>query len=506
MLSSVAWRFYFSFFLWAPVWGQLATSPSPKFRIDLQNTGRSAYGATPPQSTISVVITNWAVHNGGWYQSSTPAIGFDGKLYAPSYHNGGNSYFTCYNPDGTTQWTTWIGMGCQSSPAIGSDGKIYFGSLDQYFYSFYNDGTLRWKRFVEAQVISSPTIGNDGKIYVGGFYFYCFNPDGTTNWKVLTGGVQSCPAIGPDFKIYTGSLWSNIYCFAPDGKTNWVGSTSGAKVKSSPALGSDGKVYVGAEDGYFYSYLPGGTINWRASTDGSILSSPAVSIDGKIYVGSSDGYFYCFRADGTTNWRSGYLSMVNSSPCIGSDGKIYVACSDGYLYCFNEDGSTNWRAGVKGTQCSGSPAIDSGGKIYQGDNAGYLNCFSIQGYLPTGSTTSGPSTNTVFGTRPDVNRESDSPGKIEFQIYPNPFSSRKANEPAIFFRLNQKPKDLGIFTLDGGLVCRIDGNLSSVRGGGWDLKWDLKTRGGRLSPGVYLVVARSISGSTSEVKKLVVEE
>ena len=78
---------------------QLANSPCPKFHINDQNTGLSAYGATPLGSLTSLVKTNWKSVT-GFFVVSSPAIGSDGKIYVGSY----DGYLYCFNTNGTTNW------------------------------------------------------------------------------------------------------------------------------------------------------------------------------------------------------------------------------------------------------------------------------------------------------------------------------------------------------------------------------------------------------------------
>src|SRR5574340_858584 len=75
------------------LYAQLADTPWPMFRHDLQHTGRSPY------VSIQKPILKWAFQTQG-------AI--------------------------------------TSSPAIGKDGTIYFGSKDKKLYALTRDGKLKW--------------------------------------------------------------------------------------------------------------------------------------------------------------------------------------------------------------------------------------------------------------------------------------------------------------------------------------------------------------------------
>ena len=364
------------------LFGQLANTPSPKFRINLRNTGQSSYGATLLNSAAtSEVITNWIL-NLGSIVYGTPAIGKNGEIYIGSLLN---RYLNCINPDGSIKWRSKAGFNISiSSPAIGNDGKIYVGCMDNFLWCFNPDGTTNWRVRTGDRINSSPAIGNDGKIYVGSFdnYLYCFNPDGSTNWKAKTGDlILSSPAIGNDGKIYIGSDDNCLYCFNPDGTTNWIAVTGG-NIPSSPVVGNDGNIYIASGDGYTYCLNSDGTTNWRTSP-GSGFSSLAIGSDNKIYLFAT-GYLFCFNSDGTTNWKTTWIGTGYSSPVVGIDNKIYIATATGnFVCCINANGTINWTVpyNITGNQYS-SPVIGPDGQIYiGGENS--LYSFSIPGYVPS---------------------------------------------------------------------------------------------------------------------------
>ena len=182
---------------------QLADTPWPMFRHDLQHTGRSPYlGA-------QTANLKWRYATGGLVYSS-PAIGSDGTIYVGSWD------YSLYaiNPDGSLKWSYPTGGCVYSSPAIGSDGTIYVGSEDYSLYAINPDGSPKWSYPTGGCVYSSPAIGSDGTIYVGSgdYSLYAINPDGSPKWSYPTGGgVYSSPAIGSDGTIYVGSGDRNLY-------------------------------------------------------------------------------------------------------------------------------------------------------------------------------------------------------------------------------------------------------------------------------------------------------
>lgn len=95
------------------LYAQLADSPWPMFRHDLQHTGRSA----------SVGIQKSEL-----------------------------------------KWIFQTGGPVTSSPAIGKDGTIYFGSKDKKLYAISRNGKLKWAFETQNEVDSSPAIRKDGVI------------------------------------------------------------------------------------------------------------------------------------------------------------------------------------------------------------------------------------------------------------------------------------------------------------------------------------------------------
>ncbi|MBA7696747.1 Outer membrane protein assembly factor BamB [subsurface metagenome] len=266
-------------------------------------------------------------------------------------------------------------------PVIANDGKIYVGSFDQYLYCFNPDGTTNWKVITGGNIFSTPAIDNSGKIYVGTIdsYLYCFNPNGTTNWKCsIWGTTISSPALHNN-RVYVGSDDNQLYCFNTNGSTNWMVKTGGGIV-SSPAI-RDGKIYIGSSDFNFYCFNTNGATNWKILAGNAIVSSPAIGDDNRVYFGSSDSYLYCSDTLGNVIWKSKTGDRIESSPVLGGDGKIYIGSWDDYFYCFNSDGSTNWMVKTGGNIVS-SPAIDNNKNIYVGCDDGYLYCFKATNIIP----------------------------------------------------------------------------------------------------------------------------
>jgi len=142
--------------------------------------------------------------------------------------------------NGSLKWAFPVGSAdIRCSPAIAPDGTLYFGTKGLYkIYALNPDGTQKWVydqladaggSGAEGDVYSSPAIDSSGKIYFGNElgYIYSFNPEGTLNWKYLTGGGAinwSSPVIAGDGTLYLGTTYS--YFFAV--KTGSSGLLPGA--------------------------------------------------------------------------------------------------------------------------------------------------------------------------------------------------------------------------------------------------------------------------------------
>ena len=302
---------------------QLADTPWPMFRHDLNHTGLSPYIGSPDgveRWNFSTNVTVW----------SSPAIGADGTIYVGSF----DSKLYAIYPNGSERWNFSTGAEVDSSPAIGADGTIYVGSDDHKLYAIYPNGTERWNFSTNDIVDSSPAIGADGTIYVGSddHKIYAIYPNGTERWNFSTDDdvSDSSPVIGADGTIYVGSQDNKLYTIYPNGTERWNFST-GSFVGSSPAIGADGTIYVGSYDSKLYAIYPNGTERWNFPSGSYIWESPAIGADGTIYVGSEDNKLYAIYPNGTERWNFSTGGGVGS-PAIGADGTIYVGSEDNKLY------------------------------------------------------------------------------------------------------------------------------------------------------------------------------
>ena len=114
-------------------------------------------------STLVFVVIGNGVHKTFWSEEKEIANSPWPMFRHDLNHTGLSPYDTSSN-DGTLKWKFQTGSYVYSSPAIGSDGTIYVGSEDDYLYALNPDGTLKWILQAGVYVLSSPAIGSDGTI------------------------------------------------------------------------------------------------------------------------------------------------------------------------------------------------------------------------------------------------------------------------------------------------------------------------------------------------------
>lgn len=179
----------------------------------------------------------WAYAAGQFYDGhlmdSSPAIGPNGTIYVGTDPFGAGGHppvpvdtgLFAVNPDGTLKWAFPMENGTESSPAIGWDGTIYAGSYDGKLYAIADSGSqgvMKWEFPTGGPIDGSPTVDGCGTIYIGSrdSTMYAINPDGTLRWSFRAGGdIESSPTIGDNGILYFGSFDGNLYALgtgAPD--------------------------------------------------------------------------------------------------------------------------------------------------------------------------------------------------------------------------------------------------------------------------------------------------
>jgi hypothetical protein len=309
-----------------------------------------------------IISTNFLDGNG-----SALTTGLDGSIYVGV----GTNSISKYRLDGTKDWTKFLGSdnsGGISALTTGLDGSIYVGGYtnssfdgqtnaggyDSFIVKYRPDGTKDWTKFLggdKSDSISALTTGLDGSIYVGGYtngsfdgqtiaggndsFISKYRPDGTKDWTKFWGSnkedIISALTTGLDGSIYVG------------------GYTNGS---------FDGQTIAGGSDSFISKYRPDGTKDWTkfwgsnnidinrtltTGLDGSIYASGYTygSFDGQTNAGFTDLFITKYGADGTKDWTKFSGGTSFDSGCaltIGLDGFVYVG---GYTLSNAFDGQTN---------------------------------------------------------------------------------------------------------------------------------------------------------------------
>jgi outer membrane protein assembly factor BamB len=258
----------------------------------------------------------WSADLGPGRQTSSPALGPDGTIYALA----GNGRLSAIDPEGQVLWQAETGPNLKSSPALGPDGTVYVPSMNGKLYAVRppvpgsgQQGSVRWTfRFAaypgSGALISlhSPPPGADGI------------------------GTGASPTIGPDGSIYIGANNSNFYAIAPDGHLEWLfqAEREVAGIWSTAALSADGStLYFGANKGGLYAVdRLNGTLRWQFPIVGSVYSSPALDAAGTLYTGSTVGHVLAVDGDtGHLVFDFDAQAPIWTAPALRPDGALVVA-------------------------------------------------------------------------------------------------------------------------------------------------------------------------------------
>ncbi len=273
------------------------------------------YAIQAPSAGIEPQIL-WSAELGPGRQTSSPAVGPDGTIYAM----GGAGRLSAVSPRGDVKWTVQTGPTLKSSPALGQDGTVYVPSMNGKLYAVSppvdaatGAGTIRWVfRFAEYPGHKSPVISHSPPAGADGI------------------GTGASPTIGPDGSIYIGANNSNFYAISPDGHLEWLFEAEReiAGIWSTAALSADSStLYFGANKGGVYALnRVDGSLRWQFPLVGSVYSSPAMDATDTLYTASTVGHV--FALDGNT----GHLifdydahAPIWTVPAIRPDGSLLIA-------------------------------------------------------------------------------------------------------------------------------------------------------------------------------------
>jgi len=367
-----------------------AASPWAKFRANAAQNGRS------PVVPTENALKPWVYQTGKGIFSS-PVIDGDGNCYIGS----ADTYFYCFNPDGTVKWKYQTGEIIDSSALLDNKGRVIVASGDAVTYCFDREsGELLWQFTADTaeQLMAKYGIktwnvnwfeGNVGMLPNGDLLVpndnclvYVLNGD-TGEMKTVYEGndlIWSLPAVNTEtgniFFATCHQLLQNAYSYNIDGTKRWQKGDFLGTVAATTMLTSNaekGLVLVGGFDGYLRAMAQdSGKQLWAFGTNDHIYASPAQLSDGTVIQASTDGTLYAIDPHtGKSIWQFDTLEPIRSSPAVDGNDNIYFGNGEGKLYCINPDGTLRWSyqcIRANRNDLNGSPALGLDGAYIAGES------------------------------------------------------------------------------------------------------------------------------------------
>jgi outer membrane protein assembly factor BamB len=232
-------------------------------------------------------------------------ISDNGTIYATSA-----GQVRMFRPDGVE---TAFASVAATDLVLRQDGGLYAISPMGVLQSLDAAGTSQW--MFGTAPLRAPSIGLSGALYSRTrFDLFALTPDGTTLWKIPTGGAvgPDAPAIGPDGTLY--ALCSDLWAVAPDGRVKWRREAGWAR---GLVVGSTGTVFV-LLDGSVRAIDANGVDVWTWSSGDAATFAPALPPGGDLMLVAGSTIH---RLDSST----GALRSSMTLPVAPTQGQVLTA-------------------------------------------------------------------------------------------------------------------------------------------------------------------------------------
>jgi len=227
--AHVEWRVRFPVVPSEPGWGVTIGGDGIAYAVCYSGIERG--GTLVAIDTMGTILWQDTTHLKGSYPLYAPVTDSRGRVIIGD--DDGNLH--CFNPDGTTEWSTYVGWGMyHGGIAVGYDDRIYFQSEDERLHCYDSDGRWVWAEHIPngGSSSSSPCALSDSTVLLyssGDGELNCFSWDGNVLWTFVIedsveeagrsrgrrdeGDGETTPLVGPDGNVYLAGDFS-VYCLA----------------------------------------------------------------------------------------------------------------------------------------------------------------------------------------------------------------------------------------------------------------------------------------------------
>ena len=264
---------------------------------------------------------NWSAElNANYGFGSGATFGLDGNLYF--FHDA----LWSFTPSGQFRWVSPFDGFNSTSPAIGFDGSIYAPGPDgKNLCAYSSGGSTLWCQ--DEQIWNggnNPAVGADGSVYVVGSkgILQAVDPSGVKKWifyptPFTLDSYHASPgmAIAADgsitFKIHhaRGDFNADIYRVDQDGIFQWK-----IALPSNPLTGQNSQVALPL----------------------------TVDRNGNVYFCSNNSSCYGINSQGKTMWQmelplaDSNILVANTQPLLAADGLLYFVDNQSRLYAYGD--------------------------------------------------------------------------------------------------------------------------------------------------------------------------